>query len=158
MDKRHARVLLTGLLAGVWLSGPVVAQAPQDQTQVEEIVAFERERYRALAEADMDAVERYHADDFVLVNPFGHVEPRQLFLERIGSGILVFVSAENSDVEVRVYGDVAMLKQRTVLAVELEGQPLPPVELWEVFTYERRNGEWQAVWSIATEVREMPGG
>ena len=81
---------------------------------------------------------------------------RQDYLGGVDDGFLIFPSWDLKEVEVRVYGDAATLMHRSTIEVVLGGMTLPESVLWHIVMYERRNGDWQAVWSLATEVRPMP--
>lgn len=154
MERSAKRVVVACLIMLVGLLAPVVAQSASGSEAVDALIELERARATALSQADMDTLERLHADDFVLVNPFGGVVSRRDFLRAISSGELKFLGADQNYVEARVYGDSAVLRQRLTLQVENFGERLPTMHLWEMLVYELRDGQWQAVWSVGTEIRQ----
>ena len=153
MERSAKRVVLGCLIVLVGLLAPVVAQSGNGSEAVDALIELERERFTAIESADMDTLERLHADDFVLVNPFGQVLSRRDFLRAISAGEIEFVDVDQEYVEARVYGDAAVLRQRVTLQLESFGERLPTVRVWEFLTYERRDGRWQAVWSHGSEIR-----
>ncbi|MGH7556791.1 MAG: nuclear transport factor 2 family protein [Gemmatimonadota bacterium] len=58
------------------------------QSEADLIRATERERVRALAEANMEVARRLHADDFQLIDPFGDSLSKEQYLGGIASGEL----------------------------------------------------------------------
>lgn len=153
MEKRTRSSLLGLLLLAALLLIPVAALGQPSPDEAQAVIAADAERFRALANRDMDAAERLHAEEFVQINPFGHEMSRGEFLRSVAAGNLVFLDAKTSDTAVRVYGDAAVLRQRSVVDAEVDGLRMPAVLLWEMALYERRDGQWQAVWAMASETR-----
>jgi hypothetical protein len=72
--------------------------------EAERVRATERERLRALVAADMDAAERLHVADFLLINPAGAVLSREQYLGWVASGEIDYrVWKPDSPIEVRLY-------------------------------------------------------
>ncbi|HEX7002255.1 MAG TPA: nuclear transport factor 2 family protein [Trueperaceae bacterium] len=156
MDKRSVRAVFTCLLL-VGLLAPAIAQPAGPPGKAEAIAALlelESQRQSALTRADVEVLERLHAPDFLLINPYGRVVSRHDFLRAISSGELKFVGAEQNYVDARVYGDSAVVRQRVTLQIENFGERLPTMHLWEMLVYELRDGQWQAVWSVGSEIRQ----
>jgi ketosteroid isomerase-like protein len=63
----------------------------------------------ALLAQDLDALSRIYADDYMLVRPDGSVLSKQEVLSDLRDGGLIFRSIEIRDVNVRVYGQTALL-------------------------------------------------
>jgi hypothetical protein len=116
--------------------------------------ATERERLRALVAADLEVAERLHADDFQLINPVGAVVSREQYLGWVASGEIDYrVWEPDSPIEVRLYDGVALLRYQARMEMFRGGRQWGPSRLWHTDTYERRNGQWQCVWSHATEIQ-----
>ena len=60
-------------------------------TEADLIRATERERLRALVEANMEVVRQLHADDFQLINPLGQSLSKEQYLGGIASGDLDYL-------------------------------------------------------------------
>ena len=124
------------------------------QNDAEELRARERQRLRSLVDADLDTARRLHADDFKLVNPNGQSLSKDQYLEQIGSGELDYVLWEPDMIEVRRYGDAAVLRYQAQAQAVFAGQRTPLRRFWHTDVYEKRNGGWQAVWSQATLIQQ----
>jgi Domain of unknown function (DUF4440) len=124
-----------------------------ESAEVGRIRATERERLRALVEANVEAAGRLHAADFQLVTPTGRVLSRDQYLDNVASGeINYFVWEPDSEIAVRLYGQAALLRYRSVMEMGDETRKVV-LRCWHIDAYEKRNGRWQAVWSQATEIQ-----
>jgi len=122
-------------------------------TDEEEIRAIERERLRALVAADMDVAGQLHADDFQLVTPSGSTYSKEEYLGRVASGVFNYLIWEpDSPIEVRLYGQAAVIRYRSQLEGIMRGVPMELARYWHMDVYERRDGRWQVVWSQATQI------
>jgi Domain of unknown function (DUF4440) len=127
--------------------------ADASATEAELLRAIERQRLRALVEADLDVAERLHADDFQLITPGGEVLSKQQYLGRIASGHINYqVWEPDSPIDVRLYGRVALMRYRSRLDIVFAGRPVGLRRYWHTDSYEQRNGQWQCVWSHATGI------
>ena len=90
-----------------------------------------------------------HADDFQLVSPSGAALSKEQYLGQIASGELDYLTWEPETIEVRRYGDGAVLRYRAQAQAVFGGQRIPLRSFWHTDVYERRNGRWQVVWSQA---------
>lgn len=115
--------------------------------------ATERERLRALVEADVGRARQLHADDFQLINPLGGELSKEQYLEGIGSGQLDYLFWEPDSIAVRLYGDAAVIRYPSQLEIVVPGSHVPRQRYWHTDIYERREGQWQVVWSQATRIQ-----
>ena len=122
-------------------------------TEADLIRATERERLRALVEADMEVARQLHADDFQLINPRGQSLSKEQYLGGIASGDLDYLVWEPESIEVRLYDQAAVIRYQSQLEIVVQGQKVPRQRYWHTDSYEKRNGRWQVVWSQATEIR-----
>jgi hypothetical protein len=84
--------------------------ASYSQTEADLIRASERQRLRALVEANIEVARRLHADDFQLINPRGESCSKEQYLGGIASGKLDYILWEpESWIEVRLYGRAAII-------------------------------------------------
>jgi hypothetical protein len=123
------------------------------QNEDDQLRATERARLRSLVEADVEAARRMHADDFQLVDPSGATSSKEQYLGQVASGELDYVTWEPETIDVRRYGDGAVLRYRAQAQAIFRGQRIPLRSFWHTDVYEKRNGRWQAVWSQATLVQ-----
>lgn len=113
----------------------------------------ERERLRALVQKDLEVAHRLHADDFQLINPLGGVVSKEQYLGGIAAGAINYLVWEPDTIEVRLYGAAGVLRYRSELEIVLGGQKISRRPYWHTDVYENRAGQWQVVWSHATEVQ-----
>jgi hypothetical protein len=125
----------------------------QKHPEAELIRATERERLRALVDADMDVAWRLHAEDFQLVTPGGATYSREEYLGDIASGEIDYLVWEpTSEIEVRVYGEGAVIRYRAHIEIVF-GDSKDVLNTWHTDSYEKHDGQWQVVWSQATRIR-----
>jgi hypothetical protein len=113
----------------------------------------ERQRLRALVEADISVATALHADDSELVTPAGHTRSKEQLLGEIASGKVKFLVWEPASMAVRIDGELAILRYPAQFEIELHGQKVPLRHVWSLVAYEKRAGRWQVVWSLATEIK-----
>ena len=122
-------------------------------TDEEAIRALERERLRALVAADMVVARQLHADDFQLITPSGSTYSKEEYLSRIASGVFNYLVWEpDSPIEVRLYGQAAVIRYRAQLEGIMRGEPMELARDRHTDSYEYRAGRWQVVWSQATRI------
>ena len=122
-----------------------------DTATADLIRTTERERLRSLVDGDLAVAEQLHAADFQLINPIGMVLSKEQYLGAIASGYFNYrVFEPASEIAVRLYGDVALIRYRSRLHMSLDGETGELRHYWHTDSYERREGRWQAVWSQAT--------
>jgi hypothetical protein len=119
-------------------------------TEFDQVRAIERERLRSLIEADLEVANRLHADDFQLVNPLGQSLSKEQYLGGIASGDINYLLWEPGEIEVRMYENGAAIRYESELEIVVHGQMIPRQRYWHTDVYEKRNGQWQVVWSQAT--------
>jgi ketosteroid isomerase-like protein len=114
----------------------------KDQNETERyILESERHWAASVATGDTSAIERILADDFIGVDPQGHLYPKQKMIDETRNAPKYFVSNRLNDVRVRFYGNTAVAQGS---------------ETWEKRSGERgrfvwtdtwflRNGRWQIV-------------
>ena len=101
----------------------------------------------------MEVARQLHADDFQLVTPLGAVFSKEEYLGAVAAGILHYLAWElDSPIDVRMYHDVALIRYRAQAEVEVQGQGYPRAPYWFTDAYEKRDGQWQIVWSQGTGI------
>jgi ketosteroid isomerase-like protein len=82
------------------------------------------------------------ADDYVAIGPRGFMLTREDWLQRHQSGALHYSSFTLSDVQVRLYGDAAVLTGRETQTGMYQGQDIPG-EFRTTLVWVRLQGRWQ---------------
>jgi len=115
------------------------------------IMLIERDWAQALMKADMATLERLVAPDWILVSPGGQKQSRVEAMDEIRSGVMKFASMTPSDIEVRVFGDTAIVTGRSMDKGTYKGQDVSgEYRFTDVFV--KRDGRWQAVSTHVTRV------
>ena len=127
--------------------------SPAEPHAVSDLIrATERERLRALVKRNIETAIRLHADDFQLINPLGGSLSKAQYLGAVASGDIEYRVWEPGSIDVRLYGEAAVIRYQSQLEVVVHGQHLPLRSYWHTDSYERRDGRWQVVWSQATAI------
>jgi len=111
----------------------------------------ERQRLRALVDANMEVADQLHADDFQLINPFGGASSKEQYLSSVGFGQINYRLWEPDEIQVRIYGEAAIIRYQAQIQILVGGNP-DGGRFWHTDSYEKRDGRWKAVWSQATRI------
>ena len=117
----------------------------------EELRAVEERWAEIVRVRDVAAAESFLADDFVLESA-GGVSPSAAKADWLATLPLIETrSIVPSDVEVRVFGDVAVVRLRLAWEAELTGRDLTgDYAIVDVFT--RASDGWHPTWRISTRL------
>ena len=113
-------------------------------TSHDELIAVAHGWDQAMIRNDADAIGRYMADDWVIVGSDGRVGNRATFLGLVSSGALTHDVMESHDLEVRVYGDTAVVLARGISGGTYQGRPFREVERVSC-VFLRLDGRWRCV-------------
>jgi uncharacterized protein YndB with AHSA1/START domain/ketosteroid isomerase-like protein len=83
---------------------------------------------RAMVSNDADAIGRFMTDDWTIIGPDGSVGTKARFLALVRSGALTHDVMESHEVDVRVYGDAAVVIARGISGGRYEGEAFLLVE------------------------------
>src|SRR5689334_18147114 len=132
----------------------VGAQPPRADTPAM-IERADRTFAAAMVKADLTALANAYADDYVFTDPTGRVSHKAELLNGFARGVIKIRSQEISDVQVTVYGDVAVEIGRLVSQATREGK-----DSSGTFRFTRvwvdRNSRWQTVAFQETRVVPNP--
>ena len=125
-----------------------LGQIPRNEMQ-EEVLKLENEFAQAVVKNDPEAIGRFLADDWIIIEPDGGIIDRARFLEVIKSGALTHELMESDDINIRVYGNTAIVTGLTTSKGKFMEQVFTTRErATDVFVNE--NGRWQCVFSQLT--------
>jgi ketosteroid isomerase-like protein len=140
---RH--VFLVVAIASLGSTAPLRAQGPTSSARSESVRAAEMARRDALLASDTVALSKLVAGEFVEISRLGTIRSRADNMREVASGDLKLLTIKYDSLDVRVYGDVALL---TGIAdntgtyrgtVPFSGK----IRYTRVFVW--RDGRWQAV-------------
>ena len=122
-------------------------------SHADDVRSAARKRVSALIAADMEVLRAIHADDFQLVTPLGVVLSKEQYLGAVAAGHIDYLAMElDSAIDVRIYEDVSLIRYRAQIEIEVQGQKYPRASYWFSDAYEKREGQWQIVWSQGTGI------
>ena len=117
-----------------------------------ELLKWEKDFDKAVVSNDAEAIGKFLADDWMIIDPNGNVIDRARFLGVIKSGMLTHDLMESDDVQVRPYGDCAVVTALTRTKTKFAGQQFTTQErATDVFV--KRAGRWQCVFSQLTKFK-----
>jgi len=118
---------------------------------VQELLRLERGFGEAITRGDSAALDSLMADDFVGINPLCRVLPKKQVLAEIASPDYELESLVNEDINIRLFGDVAVATARGTAKGRYKGQDAGGQFLY-TRVWARRNGVWRAVAAHATNL------
>jgi ketosteroid isomerase-like protein len=107
----------------------------------------------ALVSRDMAALNRIIADDYLITVSDGRVLNKTQDLEPITSDGVRFLSAVPEDLNVRIFGETAVVTGRGIYQITFKNRS---ATIYERFTdvYVKRHGRWQPVASHSTTMKQ----
>jgi len=143
MRWRYLGILLMGTLAVLAITSRVTSSAPAS-VEADSVRALETARGQALVHADTAAISRMTADDFVEITRLGTLRTKADNMRDLASGALKLTSVKYDSVNVRVYGNVAILRGIADNVGTMRGFPFTG-KIWYTRIFVKREGRWQAV-------------
>ena len=122
----------------------------------EELIRVAQEWDRAMVANDAQAIGRYMADDWTIIGPDGSVGDKATFLALVKSGALTHDVMESNDINVRTYGDAAVVTAWGVSGGKYQGQPFREVERSSC-VFVRQEGHWRCVLTHLSRLAQTPG-
>ena len=106
-----ASTLACLLAFSVW-NADVLADSAAD-TSKEEIRALEAARNEAIVHGDAAALDRMTSDDYSFITLRGELRTKAEIVKGFATGAFKYASREISDLNIRVYGDTAVVTGRS---------------------------------------------
>ena len=131
-------------------SGSALADTASDERELTRLV---NDLNAALVKQDFAFLERVLDRDFVHYRPHGNVENRAQYREDRKSDRVRFDSLIADDIQVRLYGDTAIVTYRSAAKGKDQDGAIDEQRRWtRVFL--RKGGGWQLVESQGTTIRK----
>jgi ketosteroid isomerase-like protein len=113
--------------------------------------------FNALIKADIPALDRILADDFVLIDVMGGSEiSKTALLAALDSNQVEFEAIEPTENRVRLYHATAVVTGRTQMQGRLAGSPFGLSSRY-THVYVQQQGEWRLVTAQGTQIPPLPG-
>ena len=109
-----------------------------------QILELEDRRFAAMVARDFAALENMTHDELLYTHSSGVTDTKASWLESMKSGKVKYKSANCSDRQVRIFGDVALTRGRAAIEVEIGGQP-KSLRLLFLMAYTRTPQGWKFV-------------
>ncbi len=110
----------------------------------DEIKKLEEERNGAILHGDAAAIDRLSSADYTVINEWGQVVTKAQILDGLKSGAVKFESREQSELNIRLYGNTAVLIGRATQKGTQNGKSMSAsVRFSRVYVKEK--GKWMAV-------------
>jgi len=135
---------LTSIVLIAIALSPAMAHSASDAYSADSVRAAEQARAAALLKADTTAISRLTADDFVEISRLGTLRTKADNLRDIASGNLKLLTVQYDSTNVRVYGDVAVLRAIANNTGMFHGAPFAG-RVWYTRVFVWRDARWQAV-------------
>jgi ketosteroid isomerase-like protein len=123
-------------------------------SQIEELLAVERQFDLALLSADVAALEAILAERFFLNDFMGGVVVRSELLKYLGERKLKFLRIEPHDLSVERYGDTGLVTGWSEMKAELQ-EAASEVKSRFLHLYIRNAGSWQMAAAQGTVIPEL---
>jgi len=115
----------------------------------EELLELEKQFAAAIVKNDPEAIGRFVANDWIIINADGGIIDKARFLDVIKSGALTHEIMESDDIRVRIYGESAVVTGLVCTKGKFMGQDFSTHErATDVFI--RHDGRWRCVLSQLT--------
>ena len=109
-----------------------------------EVIEVARSWDRAMVVNDPEAIGAFMADDWTIIGTDGSIGDKPTFLELVRSRKLSHDVMESHDLNVRTYGDTAIVTGRGVSGGQYAGKPFYVVERMSC-VFVKQDGEWRCV-------------
>jgi len=123
--KQILAIAVLAFSAAAIASGQEQSAVRDPKSIAEHIRKLDKERIQAQIHADVAALKRIYADDFIGVGPSGTVRTKPQVISDFTSGDLKFQSITTDDVRVRVYGNAAVETGRSTMDGQDKGKVVP---------------------------------
>ena len=109
-----------------------------------EILELEKERNRAIINGDALALERMTSDDYTFITLRGELRTKAEIVQGFKSGSFHYDSREISDLNIRVYGNTAIVTGRSIQKGKENGKDYSG-DYRFTRVYIKQDGRWQTV-------------
>lgn len=150
---RQIFVFVVAGFLSLGILGSVSAQEKQEKPKAaakaggnveDQLKKIEEQRTQAVVKGDVATLEKLTSDDYTFINRFGQVSDKTKTMDAIKNGDIKLTSNKVSDLNVRVYGNTAVITGRAEGEGKIFGKDASgPVLFTRV--YVKKNGRWQSV-------------
>ena len=144
---KRTLILMTLVIA---IQSHTLGQNKSSKIQAD-LLNLEKGFAQAIVKNDAEAIGRFLADDWIIIDPDGGMIDRSRFLAVIKSGTLSHEIMESNDVGVRIYGDTAIVTGVATSKGKFMGHDFTTRERATDILVKQK-GQWQCVFSQLTRL------
>ena len=126
----------------------------QDAKVQQEIKKLEEERNQAILKGDFAVIERMTSDDYTFVTLRGEMRTKAEIVSGFKSGSFKYQSRTISDLNVRVYGDAAVVTGKSIQKGSENGKDYSG-DYWFTRVYTKQDGRWVTVALQTTPIQKQ---
>ena len=141
------------IMAFAALGVPQASRGTSPGAAEQEVRRAESDRFAAMVKRDLATVDKLLAPELIYTHGDGRVIDKAAFMADLKTGDFKYVSIEPTDLNVRIFGDTAIVTGGAGMQVINKGVPAQ-IRIRYTNTQLRRNGSWQMVAWQATRVPE----
>jgi ketosteroid isomerase-like protein len=116
-----------------------------------DVMRMEQALADALVQSDAANLGQLLADDLTHTNPFGNLKGKSPWIAAVKAGHIKFSSFRYEDVQIRIYGETAVVTAINILRVEAAGSDLSG-QYRSIHVWVRREGRWRLTAHQATRI------
>ena len=147
------RAILCILIALSMLPCPHIDLYASDTAKDQKaVLAIDQERTDAQIKQDAATLDRLLGDDLTYVHASGLVQSKAEFIADLKSSKRVYKNVINSDVNVRLLQDAAVITAKSEISVSFEDKE-NDLSLQVIEVYAKRNGRWQLIAYQSTRLK-----
>ena len=109
-----------------------------------DIAALEDRRVAATVAADVATLEEVLADDLIYTHSSASVDTKTVYIDKLRSGSLSYISIERGPADIRIWGDTATVTGQAVLQISAEGNARQ-INISYLNVWVPIDGRWQMV-------------
>ena len=113
-----------------------------EPTDVQQILAAEDRRYRAMQDADLTTLDELCADELSYTHSSGTRDTKAEYFGKVGSGHYVYRRIDHPVERVEVLGDTAIVVGRMTADVDVQGVP-KTIDSLALAVWTRASGAWR---------------
>jgi ketosteroid isomerase-like protein len=99
----------------------------------------------ATVKADAATLNKLLAADLQYIHSNAEIDTRASFIEKMKTGFRTYQRLDHEGMEVRLYGDTAVLTATAQVITASKGQPAPVAHLRFIHVWVYKGGAWQMV-------------
>ena len=125
----------------------------QDNKEQQQIKTLEEERNQAILKGDFAVIDRMTSEDYTFVTLRGEMRTKAEIVNGFKSGSFKYQSRTISDLNVRVYGDAAVVTGKSIQKGTENGKDYSG-DYWFTRMYVKQGGRWITVALQTTPIQK----